>query len=224
MLSLLKRQSSGFTCDAGGVGYSCTYGSYFVGCCDGGDACNAKGCSQADLRPASFDAADYPSISNQNCSGDGLWYTCAAIVPTFMGCCTLNPCAHGSCPAANLTAGKLSLDNASGDRGAPHPRSTVTSSSASTTSTTESSNTASTTSTTGSVGTDRHRTSTAAIAGSATGGVVGLIIILALLFYCRRHRSMSQRSRHEEIGQHGVPDSALLQKTQPSPLIGTDET
>ena len=106
----------GLNCPSGGDPYICQDSEVkFLGCCDV-DPCGSKGgkCPSSSVRPTGFDPDKYFEIPAQSCvsSNDMVdWYTCTNS-PTFLGCCTTNPCMeHGECPEENLVGAVLSHDS-----------------------------------------------------------------------------------------------------------------
>ncbi len=109
--------SLGLSCPTGGSFYICqNNATEFIGCCTTNPCANGSGeCPKANLRPTSFSGDAYGDIPPQQCAGNdkaALFYTCMHNVPPFLGCCTSNPCASGSCPSSRLSAAKLSTDPA----------------------------------------------------------------------------------------------------------------
>ncbi|KAL1304281.1 hypothetical protein AAFC00_000691 [Neodothiora populina] len=175
------------SCPSGGTWFSCGSGSYFVGCCTSSDACQ-NGCSKDALKPASFDTTEYGKFPDQECPEEGsLWYTCAATSPPFMGCCKSNPCSNGSCPSGDLAAGRLNETNDA----AYSP--TIAASTAADTgmSSVSPASASSTAASTNSAG---------VIAGAVVGGVVGLLLILGVVFFCWR-RARKAQGGHEKYHQ-----------------------
>lgn len=43
-------------------------------------------------------------MSMETCPLGGLWYTCTAQTPSFLGCCTSDPCNGSGCPSSDLRA------------------------------------------------------------------------------------------------------------------------
>lgn len=207
--SIFERADANFSRPSGGTWYSCA-SSLFLGCCTSDNACSSVGCAAGNLQPASFDISLYGKIPDQNCPVDSLWYTCTATDPPFIGCCKINPCETGSCPANDLAAGILKADNdaAFSPTGGSSTTSSTTSSAFYTMSTSmTSSSTSLSMSSTSTIpvasGTsppvNHHDTPTATIAGASAGGAVGVLAILAMIFYCRRHARNSRQAKQEEF-------------------------
>ncbi|KAL8898724.1 MAG: hypothetical protein Q9207_006554 [Kuettlingeria erythrocarpa] len=112
MAALSARQVFQPSCPQGGAWVACGFGSRFVGCCVQASAACMNGCSTDDLKPASFLKDRYLDVTGSVCPGDSLWYTCQNTDPTFMGCCTSDPCAQNGCPTVDFRAARLSTDEA----------------------------------------------------------------------------------------------------------------
>jgi cbb3-type cytochrome oxidase subunit 3 len=155
------------SCPLGGSWYVCGSGSKskFVGCC-GSDPCSptSNGCTAGNLYPASFNASAYGTFADQECSA-GLFYTCSATHPPFLGCCKSNPCAQGSCPQTDLASSFLSSDPGKAADFLPKA-SAIASSTSSTSSAT---------------GTSMPLTETHADRSLSTGAIVGIAIGAVLL-------------------------------------------
>lgn len=87
----------------------------FVGCCEV-DPCKTEdgNCPDDELTATSFDPFSYSQLQPQECVSDDPdveWYTCAALDPPFMGCCSVNPCVEGSCPDSEVSAARLNDDD-----------------------------------------------------------------------------------------------------------------
>lgn len=207
--SIFERATANFSCPSGGTWYSCA-SSLFLGCCKSDNACSSVGCAAGNLQPATFDISLYGKIPDQNCPVDSLWYTCTATDPPFIGCCKINPCETGSCPANGLAAAILKADNdaAFSPTGGSSTTSSTTSSASYTTSTSlTSSSTSSSMSSASTIpvasGTsppvNHHDTPTATIAGASAGGAVGVVAIIAMILYCRRHARKSRQAKQEDF-------------------------
>ncbi|KAH8157810.1 hypothetical protein CIB48_g10435 [Xylaria polymorpha] len=128
----------GLSCPSGGDFYICQGSKIkFLGCCEI-DPCG-DGCPLSALYSASFDARRYNEILAQGCvtgsSSSALWYTCAS-GPTFLGCCTSNPCQNESvCPDENLAGARLADDPSSASAFLTATTATTVTSTTSTTST-----------------------------------------------------------------------------------------
>ncbi|KAL4996008.1 hypothetical protein BDV10DRAFT_121460 [Aspergillus recurvatus] len=96
-----------FTCPSGGTWYVCPEAPFFVGCCSSDPCTNADSNTTnpcPDVYAASFDGSLFDSIRPNSCideSNDN-WYTCNFTQPRFLGCCSINPCANGTCPHDNV--------------------------------------------------------------------------------------------------------------------------
>lgn len=112
MATLSARQVFQPSCPEGGAWVACGFGSRFLGCCLQASAACLNGCSTDDLKPASFLKDRYLDVTGSVCPGDSLWYTCKNTDPTFLGCCTSDPCAQNGCPTLDLRAARLSTDEA----------------------------------------------------------------------------------------------------------------
>ncbi|KAL4820608.1 hypothetical protein BDW67DRAFT_97090 [Aspergillus spinulosporus] len=96
-----------FSCPSGGTWYVCPEAPYFVGCCSSDPCTNTDSNSTnpcPDVYAASFDGSIYDSIRPNTCIGESNdnWYTCNFTQPRFLGCCSINPCANGTCPQENV--------------------------------------------------------------------------------------------------------------------------
>ncbi|KAI4722802.1 hypothetical protein E4T48_00823 [Aureobasidium sp. EXF-10727] len=180
---LWPRQSFDPSCPSGGSWYACTTGSKFVGCCTGSiDPCNEKtSCPHQNLKPASFDVAEYGTFPDQTCDADSKWFTCAGTDPAFMGCCKSNPCESG-CPTKDLTAANLSLDEATASAFITSPSSTATSTAAATVTPAASSF----------VG--DH---VGAIAGGAIGGTAAIALLVIGILCCLKRRKQAHKEELE---------------------------
>ncbi|KAI1266194.1 hypothetical protein F5Y18DRAFT_435134 [Xylariaceae sp. FL1019] len=106
----------GLSCPQGGEFYVCKDAkTKFVGCCDTDPCESGTGiCDPTHIKPAAFDAEAASLILPQSCDGQshnfktGLWYSCSATNPTFLGCCSLNPCHENGCGTNDLVAAALS--------------------------------------------------------------------------------------------------------------------
>ena len=185
-MSLLnRRQAFEPSCTSGGTWYSCGFGSRFVGCCRSSNACE-NGCSAGNLEPATFDPDSYGDFPDQECS-IGLWYTCTATNPPFLGCCKSNPCNIGSCPAGDLAAGFLSNDSAIAASFSPTGGAS---------STPTINPTSSPTSTSTTQPTSTHNVPAGAIAGGAVGGAIIAAGLIGFLIYLRKKTSKSNIVHH----------------------------
>ncbi|KAK7418962.1 hypothetical protein QQX98_003665 [Neonectria punicea] len=103
----------GLDCPEGGDFWICaTKPTRFIGCCRTNPCETDYGlCPDEDLEPATFDPHAYTLIPEQGCVSDNLqveWYTCVRTKPPFLGCCAVDACEKGGCPAQSLRAARLS--------------------------------------------------------------------------------------------------------------------
>lgn len=202
-LSTMSLSDLGLSCPDRGNFYVCEDAPIqFIGCCTI-DPCETDSgiCPDDELEVATFDPIAYYITGTQECIDGGLWYTCAYNDPPFMGCCTVNPCAEGECPASSLRAARLS-DNE--DEAAifltPLPSTTQTSaSSTSVTINTETLSIEGGASNNDSGDEDDEGLSDGAIAGAAIGGILGAIFIGLFLYWCIRRLKQS-RAAHPIYG------------------------
>ncbi|KAL1646081.1 hypothetical protein SLS58_003501 [Diplodia intermedia] len=173
---LQPRQAFEPSCLSGGTWYSCGAGSRFVGCCTS-DPCNSRGCSDGNLRAASFNASAYSDFPDAECDSGRFW-TCASTDPPFLGCCKVDACqaeGNAGCPDEDLTAAHLpnndALASAYSPTGGPSSTATAT---ASATGSSESS--------------DGSSASTAGIVGGVIGAVVVLLFVIGALLWRRRSK------------------------------------
>ena len=181
---LWSRQSFDPSCPSGGSWHVCPTGSKFVGCCSGSvDPCDeTTSCPQKNIRPASFDVAEYGTFPDQTCAADSNWYTCAGTNPAFMGCCKSNPCSSG-CPTEDLTAASLSDDEA-----AASAFMTASPAAASPT-------VAATTIPDTPYSAGDH---VGAIAGGAIGGVAGLCLAAIGVIWCMKRQRQARKQKFEQ--------------------------
>ncbi|KAM3440151.1 hypothetical protein NHJ13734_003424 [Beauveria thailandica] len=102
--------SFGIECLSGGKFYA-NNATAFLGCCTFDPATAADSlCTDAGLRPMTFDPDAYDKIPVQECAArsSSLWYSCKGTTPPFLGCCTHNPCIVGTCNKPSLGAAMLS--------------------------------------------------------------------------------------------------------------------
>ncbi|OJD30629.1 uncharacterized protein BKCO1_5800033 [Diplodia corticola] len=197
---LRPRQAFEPSCLSGGIWYSCGAGSRFVGCCTS-DPCNSRGCSDGNLRPASFNASAYSDFPDAECDSGRFW-TCATTDPPFLGCCKVNACqaeGNAGCPDEDLTAAHLpdndALASAYSPTGGPSSTATATASASAT-----------------AAPDDSGSTPTAGIVGGVIGAVVVLLVVVigALL---RRRRSKKNKEAASAAaamdGDHGRSVSEL---------------
>ncbi|KAK7416919.1 hypothetical protein QQZ08_011809 [Neonectria magnoliae] len=103
----------GLDCPEGGDFWICaTKPTRFIGCCRTNPCETDYGlCPDEDLEPATFDPRAYGLIPEQGCISDNLqveWYTCVRTKALFLGCCAVDACEKGGCPAQSLRAARLS--------------------------------------------------------------------------------------------------------------------
>lgn len=206
MATLSARQVFQPSCPQGGDWAACNFGSRFVGCCLEASAACVDGCSQENLKPASFLKERYLDIPGSTCPKGSEWYTCASTTPTFLGCCTSNPCTQNGCPSKDLRAANLSMSEAEAGlySAIPDPAATQTPSTS-----LSPSSTSSTTLLAGSSAiselspSSTSHTSIGAVAGGIVGGIAVIALLAALaLFLIRRRR----RQRHSSTAI-APPDS-----------------
>lgn len=189
----LSRRSVAFSCpDRSSSWYVChePTSSRFVGCCRS-DPC-VKGCSDGNLAPASFPKDDYDRLSDQLCQV-GLWYSCATTNPTFLGCCTSNPCQPGGCPRENLRAGLLSQNPAQAAVFLPSGVNIMTTTTAATT----------TSSATGSQNRPPPRDSNVrVVVGAVVGGVTLLMLVVGFVLYSFYRK----RKREQLVEEPTIPN------------------
>ncbi len=186
-MQLLAMSSSvqaklGTTCDGNGSFYVCNdKPSKFLGCCSI-DPCKTNDgiCPDNQLEYTSYDAGSHNMIKPQSCISNRpevQWWTCGALKAPFMGCCSINPCkSDDGCPPEKLFAATLSSDSKNAAVFLPHDE-----------------------------GGD-GALSTAAVGGiGAAGGVVLVLLLCGLAFYCRRRSRRRQSSKHEAPGPGYTP-------------------
>ncbi|KAK3346862.1 hypothetical protein B0T25DRAFT_553040 [Lasiosphaeria hispida] len=202
--------SLGLSCPIGGAFYICqNNATEFIGCCTTDPCADGSGlCPKNNLRPASFSGDSYSSIPPQQCSQSNststnttaLWFTCKMTIPPFLGCCTSNPCADGSCPTARLGVAKLSSDPdarapfVTGEYEPVNPATPSPSSSAAPRVTPAD---------------QGQGLSTGAIAGIAVGSAVVVIAVVAFMMYkCGWHaRKKKEREAFRNAG--GIPGAGI---------------
>jgi len=164
-----------FYCQGDGAKwYACPKGSVstFVGCCLE-DPC-AKGCAQGALRSVGFNISHYGEWPDGSCGQASNFYSCTA-GDSFWGCCKSNPCAAtppATCPSDDLVPAFMDQD---------YQFSTFSSSGNATPSPSQKKN----------VG---------AIAGGVVGGLLGFLIIGALVFIFLRKKRRGQTQSAETVG------------------------
>ncbi|KAI3337560.1 hypothetical protein HD806DRAFT_43456 [Xylariaceae sp. AK1471] len=196
----------GLSCPSGGDFYICQGSeTRFLGCCDI-DPCDENGCPSSAVHPASFNANRYSEIPAESCASSSkpsLWYTCTN-GPTFLGCCSSNPCNNeGVCPEDDLVGAALDDDpskasvfltiatatsTSSPSTLIPPTTPTSTSSSNRSTSTPASSVIPATPTPSPASAPANQRISRAGIVGGVLGGLVVLGLIVFLFFRCRRRK------------------------------------
>lgn len=169
------------TCkDDGAKWYACpatsSNRSPFVGCCKT-DPCTISGCAVGNLAPASFNASAYGTMPDPSCGAASTFHSCVNIPKndtTFWGCCKTDACsAEGmKCPKGDLTAAVLdtaSLQQAYSKDGKAQSEDADTDAAG--------------------------HSHTGVIVGSAVGGGVAIVAIIAILVYClfKKRRGKSRR-------------------------------
>ncbi|KAL8697931.1 MAG: hypothetical protein Q9201_006850 [Fulgogasparrea decipioides] len=221
MVTLSSRQIFQPSCPQGGAWAACGFGSRFVGCCLDASAACVNGCSDEDLKPASFVKEHYLDITSSTCPEGSQWYTCATPDIPFMGCCTSNPCQLNGCPTNDLRAAYLSTDEA---EAAPYsavadpsavrtPASSLSPTSAS--SPMEHTTTAASTAAPSSSST--AHTGTGAIVGGIVGSLTAIIVLAVLAFLVIRRRrqrrnptAMTLPNNDEDMSAPPYQDSSTL--------------
>ncbi|KAF1826146.1 uncharacterized protein K489DRAFT_108334 [Dissoconium aciculare CBS 342.82] len=209
------------SCPTGGTFYACNSGTRFVGCC-ASNPCGSNGCPAGNLKPASFPAAQYGSMTDQQCEA-GEFYTCAATSPPFWGCCKTNPCNAGSCGSTFLSAAFLSNNPASaapylalyGNTNAGGVASSASSSSASTSDAPTSS---ASSNSNGSAGPSSNNAG--AIAGGIVGGLAVLaILILGIIILLRRRKQNTSHENENLVTNPRTSDQDLRPYKDNSPNL-----
>ncbi|KAM3512397.1 hypothetical protein MY11210_003963 [Beauveria gryllotalpidicola] len=165
--------SFGIDCLSGGKFYA-NNATAFLGCCAVDPATDAGGlCTDAAIRPMTFDRDAYDKIPAQECaaSTSSRWYSCRDTKPPFLGCCTHNPCVTGSCNKSSLCAAKLSSNERLASVFLLGVSGTTTTSAASSSTATT---TSTTTKTAAESSTATPTPSVAAAAGGSSGGSQGV--------------------------------------------------
>ncbi|KAF2648930.1 hypothetical protein K491DRAFT_762723 [Lophiostoma macrostomum CBS 122681] len=180
------------------------------------------------LEPATFKTDDYAAFPDASCGTGARFWTCKANTPPFWGCCKSDPCNGQGCPRDDLVGAfidrpeqkvaylgdaTLTLGSVSTLMLSTLPPATPTSSLMSTSimttqpSATETSGASQSTGeqASGSSSPPGKQSNTALVAGTATGGVLGICLILGLVYFF-----LSRRRR----GKSGniVPDSEHIAK------------
>ncbi|KAL9010587.1 MAG: hypothetical protein Q9173_004498 [Seirophora scorigena] len=222
MDGLSPRQVFQPSCPRGGSWTACGFGSRFVGCClEASSACIID-CSAEHLKPASFAKDRYLDVPGSVCPDDALWYTCQSTVPTFMGCCTSNPCLQHGCPAADLRAAHLSTNDAEAE---PYsailgPEQTALESAASSSSTPSPPSS----SATAPAPSSTPHTDAPALVGGIIGGVAAAVFLASLaiaFFFLRRRRRHRRQLQPEPTSPRLQPDnkqSPVSPSNQDAPL------
>ncbi|KKY23497.1 hypothetical protein UCDDS831_g02917 [Diplodia seriata] len=145
--------------------------------CLSGGTWYSRGCSDGNLRAASFNASAYSDFPDAECDSGRFW-TCASTDPPFLGCCKVDACqaeGNAGCPDQDLTAAHLpnndALASAYSPTGGPSSTATATASA-----------------TGGSSSSDGGSTSTAGIVGGVIGAVVVLLFVIGALLWRRRSK------------------------------------
>jgi hypothetical protein len=180
-------------CPVGGNWYTCTSGTYFIGCC-ASDPCH-DGCPSGNLRAASYNTTYDGTFADQQCSA-GEFYRCAKTNPPFLGCCKSNPCVIGKCQQSDLASAFLSSNPVEA------ADFTATLSASSLTITPTGSATATTIPI--SSASNHSRLSIGATIGIGAGGfVVVLALAAVLVVLCqRRSRSRKEDGNRQDFGVH----------------------
>lgn len=200
--------SFGIRCVGNAAFYASKNESAFLGCCTIDPGTTDDGlCPDDKLRPATFDPAAYSKIMAQECMGNDdtiMWYTCTSTSPPFLGCCSENPCAKGSCSPSALRAAKLSSNkmNASLFLGGALPAkpsakpstTTITTTmktsvqASAATSATSATLTPSVSATAASGGSGHQRIHPATVAGIVIGTVAAIMAVAVTIFWWMRRR------------------------------------
>ena len=197
MATLSARQVFQPSCPQGGDWAACNFGSRFVGCCLEASAACVEGCSQENLKPASFLKERYPDVTKSVCPTGSKWYTCQSTIPTFMGCCTSDPCAQNGCPSDGLRAAILSSNESeAGPYSAiPDPAATQTPSISSSPSSTPSAKQSASGNATSEVSSSStSHVSIGGVVGGIVGGIAVIALVAALAFFLIRRRRRQRRS------------------------------
>jgi hypothetical protein len=203
--TLNSTQSITASCPPGSAFSTCSRGSKvpFFGCCNSKvDPCE-QGCVGNSLQPAAYDP-EHSNFTDQSCNGSGLFYTCSDSKPTFVGCCTTDPCQSPNlCPFSSLQAVIRTTFNASSiTSGFPTTGSVPSSKPSSDVSTAN----------TLAQSTGQHDLAPRVIAGIA-GGAGGALLALGIgLFFCLRRRWKHAKTTYElkSTGQPESPDSVAV--------------
>ncbi|GAP87525.1 hypothetical protein SAMD00023353_2600200 [Rosellinia necatrix] len=207
----------GLSCPSGGDFYICQDSKVqFLGCCEV-DPCGSEhdGCPSSAIHQASFDRDRYDDIPGQSCVAStlpALWYTCIS-GPTFLGCCASNACANGGvCPEEDLVGATLDSDPRNAEvflTATPTSATSIKSTAIAPTSSVSSpTSTAATSTPTSNPPTDQKGTSPpiGAIAGGVVGGLLLLALVAFLFFRCGR-----RKRRVLPIAQSDAYDIAMSQ-------------
>lgn len=193
-----RRQDFEPLCSSGGDYHACA-STRFVGCCQANPCVAGGSCNGGDLKPMSFDKNLYSSaFADQECS-TGLWYTCSATNPPFVGCCKSNAChATSGCPDGDLVEGSLSSNPYYAAPWLSAATIDATSSAAQ-----ASSSSAATTASSG------HKLGGGAIAGVVIGVVGVVVLLIAVLLHHLRRRAAETNSRGHEINEAETPPRGI---------------
>lgn len=206
------------TCPEGAKWYACeatsTVTSPFVGCCKT-DPCGVSGCNQGNLAPVSFNASAYDIMGTElrepSCDTGSAFYTCINIPKndtTFWGCCKSNVCGTTDkvCKTGDLTMATIGDKDQQASYRVDGTRS-------------------------GGDGNGGH-SHTGVIVGSAVGGGVAIVAIVAILVFClfRKRRAKSRRGSTPSAPKHGFPapektsyrNSTVSEGTSPTARPGID--
>ncbi|KAI4175741.1 MAG: hypothetical protein LQ348_006098 [Seirophora lacunosa] len=198
MAGLSPRQVFQPSCPRGGSWTACGFGSRFVGCCLEASSACINDCSAEHLKPASFAKDRYLDVPGSVCPDDALWYTCQSTIPTFMGCCTSNPCQQHGCPAADLRPAHLSTDEAEAE---PYSAILGPEQTASTSAAFSSSSSSSRSPPSSSATSSTPHTDTPALVGGIVGGLAAAVFLASLatafFFLLRRRRRLRRQLRPE---------------------------
>ncbi|RAL12403.1 EGFR-like transmembrane domain-containing protein [Aspergillus homomorphus CBS 101889] len=208
-----------FTCPNGGSWFVCDTAPYFVGCCASDPCNNTTSPACPSLYAASFNSKLYDEILPNRCldGPSSNWYTCNGTSPTFLGCCSSNPCGTG-CPDDDLLAAAWS-SSANGQLELFQDNASSTSSATPTATNTDAAGGA----------TSHSSLSGGAIAGIVVGGVALVAIILIAFFFLRRRRRREARAgegeqQHMFPGEYGGYASPNASPYQDSHLSSPDPT
>ncbi|KAL8981805.1 MAG: hypothetical protein Q9205_003518 [Flavoplaca limonia] len=206
MATLSARQVFQPSCPQGGGFSACGYGSRFVGCCLESSAACVDGCSQENLKPASFVEQHYSNITKSQCPAGSKWWTCQFTLPTFMGCCTSDPCAQDGCPVDDLRAAKLSTDETEAGPYSALPDPAATQTPSMSVSPSSSSSPSSAAQSASGTATSETSPSSTSHTGTVVGGIVGGIVVVALLAILA-FALLRRRRQRQSPAAIALPDS-----------------